>query len=117
MSLTPLLKDECRSNAMALLICILLTKLTYGPLCTCISLVKAESFPTQIRVSAYALISFISKLTGTVAPTLIEAWKPDETAASWPAEKLTRYILLLMFSALASGVFCLAVPGKSGEGK
>lgn len=99
------------------LICIMIAKLTYGPLGACISLMKAESFPTEIRASAYAFISVIAKVSSIVAPTLIEVLKGSEAAESWPILRLCWYVLLLAIAALVCGLLMCCVPGQGGDGQ
>jgi len=111
------MSEHIRTGALPLLACVMAVKLTYGPLNTCIALIKAESFPTEIRVSAYSLISMVSKVTCTVAPTLIEAWKGDESAASWKRGSLLYYFACLMSCATLCGLLTLAIPGRSGDGR
>lgn len=116
-SLAVLTNEHMRTGALPVLACVMATKLTYGPLNTCIALIKAESFPTEIRVTAYSLISVVSKVTCTLAPTLIEVWKGNERAASWRSGQLLYYFACLMGSVSLSGLLTLAVPGRSGDGR
>lgn len=116
-ALALLTSEHLRTGAMPLLGCVMATKLAYGPLNTCVALIKAEAFPTQIRVSAYSLISTASKVTATLAPTLIEAWKDDESASSWQTDQLLHYLACLMSSISICGILALTVPGRSGDGR
>mmetsp|Transcript_98100 Transcript_98100/g.316353 ORF Transcript_98100/g.316353 Transcript_98100/m.316353 type:complete len:313 (-) Transcript_98100:127-1065(-) len=116
-SLGLLILHQVRMGSLSLLLCIMATKLMYGPLNTCIALIKAESFPTEIRVSAYSLISVAAKVTCMLAPTIIEVWKDDELAESWSSQGLTSYLVCLMVALMACGVLVMTVPGGSGDGR
>jgi len=115
--LATLTHEGFRVGSTPLLICVMATKLTYGPLSTCIALIKAESFPTEVRVSAFSLISVVAKVACTLAPTLVEAWKGDEQAESWRDSRLSCYLLCLAASAATCGALALFVPVGSGEGQ
>jgi len=116
LSLVALMRTGIRSSPLSLLVCIMLTKVTYGPLGTCIILIKVEAFPTVVRVSAFSMISIVSKLACAFAPTLVELLKSGETADSWTEDGLSAYLTLLAFCALTSGVMALTVPGSGGDG-
>lgn len=108
--------EEVRHGAITLLFCVMCAKLIYAPLNSCIALIKAETFPTEIRVSAFCLVSTASKITSAIAPTLIEAWRGSAEASSWPHNRLLLYIWGLMGSILACGILTLTVPGRRGDG-
>merc|ERR1711976_729102 len=76
---------------------------------------KVEAFPTEVRVTAFAIISMVAKVLCAMAPTLIEVLKGSEKAASWSAFHLNLYIGLLGVSVLLSGGLATWVP--SGEAK
>jgi hypothetical protein len=108
--------ENVRHGALTLLFCVMCAKLIYAPLNSCIALIKAETFPTEIRVSAFCLVSTASKITSAIAPTLIEAWRGSAEASSWPHNRLLLYIWGLMGSILACGIITLTVPGRRGDG-
>jgi len=109
--------SSIRLVAGRLLVCIVGVKSAYGPLGTCVSLIKAEAFPTELRASGFAFVSFMAKITATLAPTMVEALKEDETADSWSVSNLHAYILLLLFATLMFSLLILMVPDQTGEGK
>jgi len=106
-----------RGNAWSLLNCILLVKLTYGPLTTCISLIKAEVFPTEIRVCAFSFISIFAEVTGMFGPMMVEVLKENELATSWKPRQLNYFIIILMTSVMLCGLLTFIIPGRSGDGK
>jgi len=117
LSFAALLSESVRLVAGRLLLCIFLVKSTYGPLGTCVNLIKAESFPTELRASAFAVASVVAKITGSLSPTLVEALKTNETAQSWNLRNLHGYIVALLMSTVIFALLILLVPGQNGEGK
>merc|ERR1712060_249187 len=89
----------------------MLVKLTYGPLVTAISLIKAEAFPTEVRASAFSLISVVAKFACMLAPSLIEEMR----GSGWSTRSLDTYLLFLCGSVLACGIIMIRVPGADGN--
>mmetsp|Transcript_132620 Transcript_132620/g.424393 ORF Transcript_132620/g.424393 Transcript_132620/m.424393 type:complete len:543 (-) Transcript_132620:170-1798(-) len=116
-ALMSLMDPQVRSHWRSLLACIVLTKMTYGPLHTCLALMKAESFPTEIRVCAFAVISMVAELSGVMGQVLVEGLKENQNASSWTAHRLNLFFLLLMCSVLLCGLLTYATPGQSGDGR
>lgn len=102
--------------AIPLVTCAMSIKLAIGPMSTCIGLIKAEAFPTEIRVTAYSAISIVAKMTALFAPVLIENLKGGVAASNWSSSALQFYIILLLVAAVLSGVLSLRVPGTTGDG-
>jgi len=115
-ALVSLTRSGIRASPWSLLTCIVMAKITYGPLGTCVALLKAESFPTTVRVSAFSIISIGSKYFCALAPTLVEILKGSEAADSWTDESLSSYLIALALAVLTTGVLALAVPGSEGNG-
>jgi MFS family permease len=109
-SMIVLAHRNLRSSTFPMVLAMMCAKLTYGTLGTCVSLMKVESFPTEIRVSAFGVISVCAKVLCAVAPTMVEMLKGNETAESWKNSRLELYIWLLALSVLLSGVLSLLVP-------
>jgi len=116
-ALMSLMDPQVRSHWGSLLACIVLTKMTYGPLHTCLALMKAESFPTEIRVCAFAVISMVAEFSGVMGQVLVENLKENQNASSWTAHRLNLFFLLLMCSVLLCGLLTYATPGQSGDGR
>lgn len=106
-SLSVLSNGYMRSSTSCLLTLMTTTKLTYGTLWTCVALLKVRSFPTQIRVSAFSLISIVAKFFSALAPTMVEAMKTTEEASSWNPTWLSLYIGLLGAAVFCSGSLAL----------
>jgi len=102
-----------RSISLLLLILVLAYKLTYGPMVTCLALMKVESFPTEFRATAFAAICVAGKLLCALGPTLVEALKKDESASSWDPRNLAGYLFSLAGAVFLSGVLALRVPVAS----
>merc|ERR1719469_349404 len=107
--MTGLLFESVRLEPLRMFLGMTVAKLTYGTLGTCVALMKLEAFPTEIRVSAFAIISVAAKLLCALAPTLIEMLKVSEVAESWSSERLTMYIALLLAAVLTTGLMSLFV--------
>jgi len=111
------LTNPAERTGWTLLILVMCVKLTYGPITTCVSLMKAESFPTEVRVSAFACISVASKMFCTLAPTLVEILRGSEIARSWSSSNLERYIAYLIMSTVTCGSLVWALPQGVGDGQ
>jgi len=109
--------QSVRLAAGMLLFFIMAVESTYGPLTTCTSLITAESFPTELRASGFAIVSVTAKVSGILASTLVEFLKADETADSWDVNVLTNYILSLLAATVLFAILVLMTPAQNGEGK
>jgi hypothetical protein len=94
---------------------IVAVKLTYGPISTCVSLIKTEAFPTEIRASAFSFVSVISKIGCALAPTVIEALKGDGTADSWKMSELNDYTCSLAVAVMLTGFGFILIPWHIGD--
>jgi MFS family permease len=102
----------------AMLLCLVLaTKLTYGPLGTCICLMKLEAFPTEVRTTIYSFISMCGKLLCLLAPTMVEVMRHGEKATDWTDRNLSAYIWCLIVTSMATGLFALFTDGSADERK
>lgn len=111
-----LLTTEARECVWLLVGMIMAVKFTYGPISTCVALMKTEAFPTEIRVTAFAFVSVLSKVATAAAPTLIEAMKGgDGKAASWDDVQLEHFVLSLAGAVTLCGTLALAIPRHEGE--
>jgi len=113
-SLAALASEGVRSLSWLLLVLVLCYKLTYGPLGTCVSVMKVEAFPTEFRGTAFAAICVAGKLLCALGPTLVEALKEEEAASSWRPKPLAIYLFSLAAAVLVSGLLALAVPVSGG---
>jgi len=100
-----------------LLVCVLTFKLTFGTISTCVSLMRVEAFPTEIRASAFAIVSIAGKELCMLGPMLVEILKQSEYADSWRKDKLAIYLSILAGSAMCCGVLALFVPLNAGSGR
>jgi len=117
MAFVGLSSASVRTDAGKLLICIVAVKSTYGSLGTCTNLIKAESFPTELRASGFGIVSVVAKVVGMLASTLVESLKANETADSWDDATLRGYILSLLAAIVSFAILVVMVPGQTGEGK
>lgn len=108
--------EKLREIPWLVVLLMLCVKTTFGPLTTCISLIKVEAFPTEVRVTAFAIISLVAKVMCAFAPTLIEQLKGGHEASSWDPVLLSTYLALLCFGILTAGFLALFVPGVAGDG-
>lgn len=115
-ALTALAFPKVRRGPGWVLSMVLLFKLTYGPMGTCLSMMKVEAFPTQFRASAFAAICAAGKLLCALGPMLLEGLKPEEDARSWDQRTLEKYIIVLAVAALAHGVLAFFIPRACGQG-
>jgi hypothetical protein len=107
-----LTNDYIRTTGPDLLACVIMVKLTYGPLHASINLMKAESFPTEIRATAFSVVSIAANAGGMAAPTLAEIMKGE----SWTAASQTGYMKILMAAILSCGLVAWMVPAQCGDG-
>ncbi|CAK0806757.1 unnamed protein product [Prorocentrum cordatum] len=84
-------------------------KLTYGPLATCVSLLKLEAFPTEVRASTFALVSMMGKLLALVAPTAAEVLRGGPSADDWTWANLMGYMGCLSAASVLTGAFVFLV--------
>jgi len=106
-----------RGMPAMLLFLVLATKLTYGPLGTCICLMKLEAFPTEVRTTIFSFISMCGKLLCLLAPTMVEVMRHGEKATDWTDRNLGAYIWCLIVTSVATGVFALFTDGSADERK
>eukprot|EP00928_Gymnodinium_smaydae_P096675 TRINITY_DN8589_c1_g5_i1.p1 TRINITY_DN8589_c1_g5~~TRINITY_DN8589_c1_g5_i1.p1 ORF type:complete len:461 (-),score=48.30 TRINITY_DN8589_c1_g5_i1:150-1532(-) len=106
-----------RQHPFILLTSMLVFKLSYGPISTCVSLMIIEAFPTEIRTTAYSVVAIVGKLLCMLGPILVESLKEGERADSWPDNLLRLYLMALAFAALSSGCLSLLLPAKVGNGR
>jgi len=93
---------------------VILVKLTYGPINTCVSLMKTEAFPTEIRATTYALISVVSKVGSAMGPMSVEYLRGEEENGRVTEGALAEFIFSLAAAVMLTGVLALAVPGSMG---
>jgi len=105
-ALAALTVEDVRSRPLTLIIAVTVTKFCYGPLAACITWMKGESFPTEVRTTAFAFVSLLSKLGIALAPTLLEVMKGDR----WTPGALSAAFPCLIAAAIASGALALLVP-------
>jgi len=115
--LTQLVQEGVRSDASSLVFLVFAIKITWSPLNACISLMKLEAFATEIRVTAFAIISTNAKLFGIISPTVVELLKTDSSAEGWSSRSLSMYLYCLMASISMSGILAVLIPGTCGDGK
>jgi len=101
-----LTQTRVQDRMWPLLTCIMIVKLTYGPLVTVVSLMKAEVFPTEVRATAFSLISVVAKFACMVAPSLLEEMK----GRGWTHPHMMTYLLILSGNSFACGMLSLWVP-------
>lgn len=109
--------SSLRGMPAMLLFLVLATKLTYGPLGTCICLMKLEAFPTEVRTTIFSFISMCGKLLCLLAPTMVEVMRHGEKATDWTDRNLGAYIWCLIVTSVATGVFALFTDGSADERK
>jgi MFS family permease len=109
LSLVLLTSEGLRKVPWMLLFLIMAVKLTYGPLATCVSLLKLEAFPTEVRASTFALVSMMGKLFALVAPTAAEVLRGGPSADDWAWANLMGYMGCLVGASLLTGAFVLLV--------
>lgn len=109
LSLVLLTSEGLREVPWMLLFLIMAVKLTYGPLATCVSLLKLEAFPTEVRASTFALVSMMGKLLALVAPTAAEVLRGGPSADDWDRANLLAYIGCLVGACVLTGAFVLLV--------
>mmetsp|Transcript_9219 Transcript_9219/g.20467 ORF Transcript_9219/g.20467 Transcript_9219/m.20467 type:complete len:545 (+) Transcript_9219:122-1756(+) len=115
-SLLALMFETLRLALWALPVLVMFTKMTYGPISSCLALMKAEAFPTEVRVTMFALVSLLARLACIGAPSVIEVFKADHRAVSWYPYAMGRYMASLAFAAMLTGLTALLVPGYCGDG-
>lgn len=99
-----------RSMAWFLLLTVILFKLAYGPMGTCLAMMKVQAFPTEFRASAFAMICVAGRLVCALGPMLLEALKTQEKARSWNPQHLSVYVVSLAAAALLSGLLVFPIP-------
>lgn len=114
-SMAALVTESVRSMPIVLLSLVMAAKLSFGPLAAAVSLFKAESFPTEVRASAFAFVTVFARVGCTAAPTLVELLKDDSTSDLASNDSLSVYIFVLMCSVVLCGVSMLFVPGSDGS--
>jgi len=92
-------------------------KLSFGPMVACMKLLKAESFPTEVRASTFALIGLISKIACASAPTMLELLKSKESDESISNQSLNNFIHVLAISIFAVAGMVLLMPPSAEDGK
>jgi hypothetical protein len=97
---------------MFFVFCIMMMKGGYGPLSSCVTLLKAAAFPAESRATAFAAISLIAKFGTAAAPTIIEVLR----GKSWTLERLNLVLHCLLLCALLCGFLVVLVPGWQGIG-
>jgi len=106
-----------RSSGSLLLPCVLLFKLSYGPVSACVSLMRVEAFPTEVRATAFAIVCVAGRILCMLGPVLIETLKGNSHADSWPEDKLNLYLCILALGATSCGTFSMLVHPKMGTGR
>jgi len=106
-----------RSSGSLLLPAVLLFKLSYGPMSACVSLMRVEAFPTEIRTTAFAIVCVVGRVLCMMGPILIETLKGNAHADSWPSDMLNLYLSILALAATLCGVFSMLVHPKMGTGR
>mmetsp|Transcript_110770 Transcript_110770/g.294241 ORF Transcript_110770/g.294241 Transcript_110770/m.294241 type:complete len:519 (-) Transcript_110770:92-1648(-) len=101
---------KLRACGWLVLTLVIVYKLAYGPMGTCLAMMKVQAFPTEFRASAFAIICVGGRLLCALGPVLLEALKPHEDASSWNPKHLSVYILSLAVAALVSGLLVLKLP-------
>jgi hypothetical protein len=101
--------ESLREVPWTLLFLVMAVKLTYGPLATCISLLKLEAFPTEVRASTFALVSMMGKLLALVAPTAAEVMRCGPSAEDWTNTNLLGYMWCLVGACALTGAFGMLV--------
>lgn len=116
-SLMFLTVTHLRNYVFSLIVFVMLTKLVYGPMATCVALLKASTFPTEIRAMAFCIITCVAKLTSIASPVLIETMKDDSpNGSTWSDDTLRQYILILVISVCVVGASCFALPKGIHDG-
>jgi len=113
-SLFFLTRESLRSSAGTLLLLVIITKCCYGPLHASLSLMKTESFPTEVRATAFAIITVVAGLGRIATPIIAEVMKGNEE--EWDATRMTAYLAVLAIIALGSGFLVLSVPASCSMG-
>eukprot|EP00747_Dinoflagellata_sp_TGD_P210715 gnl/TRDRNA2_/TRDRNA2_83980_c0_seq1.p1 gnl/TRDRNA2_/TRDRNA2_83980_c0~~gnl/TRDRNA2_/TRDRNA2_83980_c0_seq1.p1 ORF type:complete len:513 (-),score=50.97 gnl/TRDRNA2_/TRDRNA2_83980_c0_seq1:131-1498(-) len=103
-----LMSDHYRTMPSMLFALVMVVKACYGPLSVVISLMKVESFATDVRATAYSIVSFLAKVGTVAAPTMAERMK----GSHWTAHALQSYMLVLVVDVLACGFLACVMPGK-----
>jgi len=106
-----------RSSGSLLLPCVLLFKLSYGPISTCVSLMRVEAFPTEVRVTAVSIVCVAGRVLCMLGPILIETLKGNAHADSWPENRLSLYLTILAFAVATCGAFSMFLHPKMGTGR
>mmetsp|Transcript_48778 Transcript_48778/g.136509 ORF Transcript_48778/g.136509 Transcript_48778/m.136509 type:complete len:680 (-) Transcript_48778:94-2133(-) len=113
--LLTLTSGAVRDSMWAILWVVVAVKITYGPLTTCVMLIKTEAFPTEIRVTAVACVTLMCKVGSAVAPTVVEMLRGD-AVNTWKIKDLNSYVVSLACAAMLCGLLVMGVPGKTGDG-
>eukprot|EP00747_Dinoflagellata_sp_TGD_P212740 gnl/TRDRNA2_/TRDRNA2_85789_c0_seq1.p1 gnl/TRDRNA2_/TRDRNA2_85789_c0~~gnl/TRDRNA2_/TRDRNA2_85789_c0_seq1.p1 ORF type:complete len:544 (+),score=85.93 gnl/TRDRNA2_/TRDRNA2_85789_c0_seq1:99-1634(+) len=107
-SLLILMINGVRDEPVTLFLFIVITKVCYGPLSVVVTLMKVESFNTDIRASAFAAISLLAKSGTIAAPTIAESMKGKD----WNTSSLQTYLLILVIDMLMCACVSCMVPGR-----
>lgn len=109
-SLFVLADSRSREVPWLVLLMVIFYKLAYGPMGTCLSMMKVQAFPTEFRGSAFASICVAGRLLCALGPMLLEGLKPQEDASSWNPRHLDIFIIALGVTALCAGLLVFPIP-------
>lgn len=109
-----LTRDAVLDSAWALLIFVVITKTCYGPLHASTSLMKTESFPTEVRATSFAIITVVSGLGRTAAPTIAEILKGDNE--KWDRHRVVAFLIVLAACTIGSALMVLLMPAACDSG-
>lgn len=108
--------DALRGAPLLVLALVMTAKFTFSPMNACISLMKVEAFPTEVRGSMLAMMHFLAKIACMAAPTLEELLRGGSKDA-WSHGGLDLYLRSLCVAVLLCGFLALSVPASLGQGQ
>jgi len=103
-----------RETSSSLLCLCMLAKVSFGPLSALMALVKVESFPTEVRASAFATVSLSAKFGVLASPTISEILRGS---GKWNDASLSHYLLGLAAAGMICGSLSFAIPSSTGQGE
>lgn len=116
-SLMFLTVPSIRAALGSLILFVMLAKLVYGPMTTCVALLKAETFATEIRAVAFSVITVVAKSTSIISPVLIETMKDEsQDGTIWADEPLRQYLLILVVAVCFAGASSFFLPKGIEDG-
>jgi len=103
-----------RKDTFILLIFCFVTKACYVPVAALVNMIKVDCFPTEVRGSAFAVISLAAKLCGVASTSLAEILRGP---GKWEPSTLSHFIISLAVVSALGGCSGLALHADKTEGQ